>query len=278
MLINTVILFLRDALPFFVLLSLVLSMLPVGLKWLSLSLLAGLAGSLLLLDQIDRLSQQLAGAGMELMLFSCHLLVYLAIVAAAFIYLQELQELPHSAKSKQKTTTLQGIAGLMIATSLFINGVSFSIYFVNFWSQADAPQSILLGTALGLGICLSISVLLYFSMLWLKQMFGPISIVLALVLHASGQLADAVSLLVQVDWLEQSEGLWDLSNIFHDQSEFAHLFNALFGYRASPSYHQLGLYSVACILPLLGYYWLRLNFNAPTQSASTAAARAQEQK
>lgn len=261
MLINTVILFLRDALPFFVLLSLVLSMLPLGSKWLSLSLFAGLAGSLLLLNQIDQLSQLLGGAGMELMLFTCHLLVYLAVVALNYMYLQA---------SPDKLATLQRIAGVVIATSLLINGASFLIYFVSFWSQTDAPQSMLLGTILGLGICLSISVLLYFSMLWLKQIFGAISIVVALLLYASGQLADSVSLLVQVDWLEYSEGVWDFSSIIQDQSEFAHLFNALFGYRASPSYHQVGLYLVASILPLLSYYWLR--------AKSNAVARTQVQK
>jgi len=278
MLINTVILFLRDALPFFVLLSLLLSVLAARPKWLSLSVLAGVVGSLLLLNQIDQLSQLLGGAGMELMLFACHVIVYLA--SALFIYLY-LQNLKVGLEVKDQLATLQGIAGVIIATSLLINGASFLIYFVSFWSQADAPQSMFLGTILGSGICLSIAVLLYFSMLWLKQVFGPISVVLALVLYASGQLADAVSLLVQVDWLGHSGALWDISSIIPDQSEFAHLFNALIGYRASPSYQQVGLYVVACILPLLVYCWLMTGGALklmPSIRPSKTAGRTQEQK
>lgn len=278
MLINTVILFLRDALPFFVLLSLLLSMLPAGLKWISLSLLAGLAGSLLLLNEIDSVSQLLGGAGMELIFFACHVMVYLSAVSLIYLYLQTAE---NKLETKGQPAILQRIAGLMIATSLIINGASFLIYFVSFWSQADAPQSMLLGTILGLGICISIGVLLYFSMRWLKQVFGLISVVLALVLYASGQLADAVSLLVQVDWLEHSEGLWDLSSIIQDQSELANLLNALIGYRASPSYHQVGLYVAACILPLMLYCWLitggTLKLIMPVR-ASKVAQRTQEQK
>ncbi|MFT4939611.1 MAG: high-affinity iron transporter [Paraglaciecola sp.] len=254
MLINTVILFLRDVLPLFVLLSLLLAIMPIGKPWLSFATLLSLLTCLFFTNQIDFISEKFDGAGMELFFFFCHLLVYLLVWFVGYL------QINNCAQSSAKWKIV--MSALLIITFI-INGTNFLVYFNGFWSQVDAPQSILLGTLLGLGICLSVAVLLHFSLLWLAKKYGRGSVILALLLYASGQLTDSLNLLVQIDWLEYSQPIWDLNEIISDQSELGHFLNVLIGYKASPSIHQLSLYLLAFTLPLLAYWRLRVTDDLP---------------
>lgn len=247
MLINTVILFLRDVLPLFVLLSLILAIRPMGKLWLLFAITLSIFACLFFINQIDFISDKFNGAGMELFFLSCHFLVYLCVWFVGYLHLNDRDQ----SSSLWKIT----MSALLIITFV-INGTNFLVYFNGFWSQADAPQSILLGTFLGLGICLSIAVLLHFSLLWLAKKWGYGSVILTLLVYASGQLTGSLNLLVQIDWLEHSQPIWDLNEIISDQSELGHFLNVLIGYEASPSIHQLSLYLLALTLPLITYWRL----------------------
>jgi high-affinity iron transporter len=245
MLINTFILFLRDALPLFVLLSLLFVLLVPSIQWLLPAVLLGLFGCLLFINQIDLISNLFNGAGMELALFFCHFLVYLNVWVLGYLHF--------SGKAKP-SISWRLASGTMVTVTLLINGTNFLVYFNGFWSQANAPQAMLLGTLLGLGICSSLAILLHFSMLWLSERWGEKVIVIMLLFFSVGQFADAVSLLVQVDWLNHSAKLWDSSWLISDQSEFGHFFTALFGYSDSPSVNFVSVYSTALLLPILAYW------------------------
>jgi high-affinity iron transporter len=249
MLINTVILFLRDVFPIFVLLSLLLVILPMGKRWLSFATLLSLLACLFFISQIDFISEKFDGAGMELLFLLCHFLVYLIVWFIGYLQISNY--------AQSNGMWKMAVSALLIITFI-INGTNFLVYFNGFWSQVDAPQSILLGSLLGLGICLSVAILLHFSLLWLAQTWGRGSVILALLLYASGQLTNSLNLLVQIDWLEYSQPIWDLSGIISDQSEFGHFLNVLIGYKASPSIHQLSLYLLALALPLLAFWRLRV--------------------
>jgi high-affinity iron transporter len=245
MLINTFILFMRDALPLFVLLSLLFVVLAPTIRWLLPAALLGLFGCLLFINQIDFISNMFGGAGIELALFFCHFLVYLSVWMLGYLYL--------SANAlNSRAWALAG--GTMVAVTLIINGTNFLVYFNGFWSQVDAPQAMLLGTLLGLGICSSLAILLHFSMLWLSERLGDMVIAIMLLLFSVGQLADSVNLLVQVDWLNNSTTLWDSSWLVSDQSEFGHFFTALLGYSDNPSVNYVSVYAGALLLPLLAYW------------------------
>ena len=137
MLINTVVLFLRDVLPIFVLLSLLLVILPMGKRWLSFATVLSLFACLFFINQIDFISEKFDGAGMELFFLFSHFLVYLMVWFVG--YLQISNRVQSNAKWKI------AMSGLLIITFI-INGTNFLVYFNGFWSQVDAPQSILLGT------------------------------------------------------------------------------------------------------------------------------------
>lgn len=250
MLINTVILFLRDALPIFVLVVYLYVHLPASKFWLLQCLITGGLLSLIYINQIHVIGQWFDGKGIELSLWLSQLSVYLLTLVLTY----ELNRY-HSTNKH----LLYWIAGLMISLTLVSKGSNFILYFDGYVNQSNVLQSMLLGTFLGLGICLSLGILLYLAAHWLKQRLGPWATLSLIHIYATGQLVNALPLLVQVDIIDASTTAWNSQHIVSNEFEFGHLFNVLFGYQASPSIAQVLVYIFALLTPLPIYYWLKLN-------------------
>lgn len=244
MLINTVILFLRDALPIFVLLGLLIAQVSLSKRGLSLALIGGLLLALFFIRQVDSLGAMFDGAGIELTFWLLHFLVYCNVVLLGDAVLR---------KGTQNRWPVSLAVSLMILIIL-AKATNFLLYLNGFLNQTNAAQSLLLGTLLGLGICLSVAVLLYFFVNWLKLRFGFLAAITTLLVFASGQLINALNLLVQVDWLPTLAPVWDSQWLVDNESEYGHLFNVLFGYVATPSFLQMGVFMCAILLPWF-HYW-----------------------
>lgn len=247
MLINTVILFLRDALPIFVLVSYLYAYLPANKLWLWLALMAGALLSLIYITQFQVISQWFDGKGIELSVWLSQLLLYLLALVLAYGL---------GRNWGLNRLTITWVAGFMVSLTLMSKGSNFIVYFEGFWRQSDVLQSMLLGTFLGLGICLSLSVLLYLAAQWLQARFGPWAIWLLIFIFVTGQLVSAIPLLVQVDIIDATSIAWNTQHLLSNELEFGHLFKVLFGYQASPSYTQVVVYVLALMLPLTIFYWL----------------------
>jgi high-affinity iron transporter len=244
MLINTVILFLRDALPIFVLLGLLLAQVSMSKTILVSALLVGFLCSLVFIQQVDSLGMLFDGAGLEITLWVLHVLLYINVLWLGYALL---------GKRVGRCSPIWPSACLIIII-MIAKGSNFLLYFNGFLNQIDALQSMSLGTLLGLGICLSLAILLFFFMQGLKFRFGDIAPWLVLLVFASGQLMNSLHLLVQVDLLHSSASIWDSQWLIDDESEYGHLFNVLFGYVAAPNAIQIGVFSSAIVLPLLQYW------------------------
>jgi high-affinity iron transporter len=250
MLINTVILFLRDALPIFVLVVYLYVHLPASQLWLSLCFVAGALLSLLYINQIHIIGQWFDGKGIELSLWLYQFLVYLlALVLGYGLYRNQPSD----------KHFLYWVAGLMVSLILVSKGSNFILYFNGYLDQSNAIQSMLLGTFLGLGICFSLATLLYLTAQWLKQRLGPWATWLLIHIYVTGQLVNAISLLVQVDFIDASSTAWSSQLFVNNEFELGHLFNVLFGYQATPSIAQVIVYVLALSIPLAFFYWLKLN-------------------
>ena len=249
MLINTVILFLRDALPILVLVVYLFVHLPTSRLWLLLCLSAGAILSLIYINQIHIIGQWFDGKGIELSLWFSQFLVYLLtlVLASGLIF-------SHSSNRQ----VMYWVAGLMVSLTLVSKGSNFILYFDGYLHQSNVLQAMLLGTFLGLGICLSLVVLLYLAARWLKQRFGLWASWTLVLVYATGQLVNALPLLVQVDLIDTSATAWSSQNLVSNEFEFGHLFNVLFGYQASPSIAQVIVYVCALSIPLATFYWLKL--------------------
>jgi len=130
------------------------------------------------------MSQTFDGMGVELFLSFGYLLIYLFSIFL-FVY-----------NDKHYTKQL-GFLVLYIITA--INGSHFIIYLANYWTQAQQVESMVLGIILGGGICLSISILLYFLLKSADHNLYFQTSKYFLLLFSLGQLMHAIVLLQQVD-------------------------------------------------------------------------------
>jgi high-affinity iron transporter len=247
MLINTVILLLRNGLPIFIAVSLLFLLLPKQRNWLWQGLLSGSTGVIVLYFLIAPISQFAEGAGLELL--ECTLL--LVTFFSASILQLKLQ--------KGSDTTVFAI--LMLSSIILANGTNFIIYLFGYWSSVTSPLPIALGTILGIGICTSIAVLLLLSVDGLRQSVKTT----LLTLFAAGQFANIATLLEQVNWISSTRILWNSSNILSDESEYGHFARALFGYEASPTNAFMLFYCFAFVLPFLVKF-IVFRANSPNSS------------
>lgn len=250
MLINTLVLFLRDALPIFILLSLLASLEHTRLthmKLLAISLASGALGALLIVNNANNISHLFDGAGMELLTSFITAIFYL--LASCLVLLLCVA-----------TTSARILGTIVFSTILLItsiNGANFLVFLTGYWSQYGAAQSLVLGIVLGLGISTSFSILLYFFVGWLRSIGIQHAHHILIVLFAAGQLAQLVNLLSQVDVITYSPILWDTSHLISDSSEAGYVLASLFGYEASPSLVQVLVNITAALLPLIAILTLK---------------------
>jgi high-affinity iron transporter len=256
MLINTVILFMLYALPIFVLLGFLFVQVKLSLSLQFSAVLVGLLTALAFISQVDSLGAWLDGAGLEWIFFSLHLLLYGGVLLLAYGLLNR--------PSKDKWLKPIRLAVLLVIVMIVTKGSNFLLYFNGYLNQVNAVQSLLVGTFVGLGICLSIAILLYFSMEWLGRHFGRIAPLTALLVFVAGQLANASNLLVQVDVLPTTSVLWNSQWWLDDESEYGHLCNVLFGYVARPTTLHMSVFVISILCPLVIQVW-RLRHVKPIQ-------------
>lgn len=238
MLINTVVLFLRDVLPIFVLISLLSAHYSLKGLWLVLPVIIGLVFNTILVEQLHVISNFFDGAGLELSLFTIHLGIYLLALSLALL---------SSLRSQHNIHTLW-IATSIIILTFITNGTNFVLYFRGYLDQSNALQPMLVGSLLGIGICLSLMTLLYLFAIWLKHHLGIWFTHFFILVYTSGQLVNSLPLLEQIDYLKISDDAWSTQHIISNQSELGYLFKVLFGYQAVPSINQIILYSCVLIL------------------------------
>ncbi|MED5424235.1 MAG: FTR1 family iron permease, partial [Pseudomonadota bacterium] len=147
MLINTVVLFLRDTLPIFLLISVLLALprvstLAVAWRVLLLVLLA-----VFTYPQLGLVSQLSEGAGFE---YLKSILFFIAWLGMCLVVL-----LP----SRMSNRFSLGLTLLVIGIGL-PNSLHFLVYFVSELSRNSDSTLLLLGTIIGLGISISIAILL----------------------------------------------------------------------------------------------------------------------
>ncbi|NVK55798.1 MAG: FTR1 family iron permease [Alteromonadaceae bacterium] len=239
MLINTVILFLRDTLPVFLMLSLLLVQRGANFRHLLGGAAVGFLLALALYFNLSAVSEVFDGGGLELIK-----------TAVLMILLASLCEFLARQCRRQPEQTRRLSAVLMTGIT-FINAIHFLIYIVAYWSAPNAGTALVLGNIIGLGISISVGVLLY---ALIKAMGIQILQLAMLTLFVAGQVAGIALLLEQINLLPNQIRLWDTSEWVSDDSEYGHFLNALVGYEATPTGAYAITYLFALLLPALYYY------------------------
>ncbi|MDF2177268.1 hypothetical protein P2G88_03300 [Aliiglaciecola sp. CAU 1673] len=242
MLINSIILFLRDALPVFVLASFLLAWsnhTKANHHWLGWGTVLGLSGALILTALVNVISQWQEGAGLELILFCSQSLAYLFLILIVVDFCRAQHSHP-------------AFALAAFAITVMLNGANLLVYLWGYWAFEETPLALILGTVMGLALCFSLAVLLYLAAYHLLLNGARRAFICLVLLYAAGQLTQAFTLLSQVDLLPSFPSLWDSSAWISDESEVGHLLNSLMGYEEAPGPLQLLVYFLAVGLPLLG--------------------------
>jgi len=130
----------------------------------------------------------------------------------------------------------------------------YIIYLTSFWQNNDAGQSLFIGTLLGVGICLSFSVLLYFLMNVIKHRFGMYPHFTLLAFNSAAKLLVALDLASQIDLITKTATVWDLRDLLSENSELGRVLRALVGYEATPDLMSVLIYSTSSVIFLLLCY------------------------
>jgi high-affinity iron transporter len=202
---------------------------------------------LILWRYIDTISQMHDGTGLEWLYVFMHIIVYWLILGLIKTS-AKIKIIPNQNKSSL-------YAAVLMALIIILQGTNFLIYFIGYWSQEDVANALFIGIVLGAGICISISILLYFLCFFLNERFYSRSTEFVFILFASGLFNKISDLLLQIDFLPITRMMVDLNFVVEEKSELGHFLKALFGYDASPTLLQIGIYFIALLTAL---YWCQL--------------------
>lgn len=248
MLINTVILFLRDLLPLFILLCYIKVLFSEQLfSWSQVIITCVLCIliTVIFLQLAQPIGEAFNGAGIEILTVSLFLLGYSAFLLANthLFYSQKLI----------RFLLLIGIISYSVV------GLSqFLIFFNVYMHKTGNELNVLLGFITGLGICVSFSVLFYFILNELAQAHYLKLVKLGWYLFLAGQVSQVLAILSQVDMLEMPPSMVNFSHYVSDSSEYGHILNTLFGYEASPSLLHIQVNILAFVLPIALSYGVYL--------------------
>jgi len=140
------------------------------------------------------------------------------------------------------------IRKLLFSLSLFLLVLPHASDFIVFFTSVGQTQlhaSVYVGVSVGLGICISISYLLFFVFL---NIDNSLPLKLAIALFLAGQLSNIVTVLQQIDVLSSSLPLWNTNNLIADRNEYGQFFHILIGYDATPTLIYLVVFGVSTIV------------------------------
>ena len=251
MIINTIILFLRDLLPIFILfgyLHVFIKRQRLAFSYLSPALFLGVISSLLFFTIVPQVSEFFDGTGIER--------AYVALLVISYCGLFFI----NAASSKNLFTSLKSKSLILIAASTFIifKASAFLIFFDVYFQQQGNSINILIGCIIGLGICASFTTLFTFILTELLESNKTIIINICWALFLAGQLSQITIYLSQVDLINIGPAVIDFSAYIKDQSEYGHVLKALIGFEESPSKLFIFIYSFAFALPFLAQMFITI--------------------
>lgn len=265
MLLNSVVIILREVLEAALMVSVLLALtgqLKIRGLWLASAFTLGLVGAALYAYQLERISDLFDGVGQEVVNASLQILVFCALTVCMFLAARAFR---HSTDSSRLLPAAMATA---VGVAVAREGSEILIYVSGFLQADDFFTNVGVGSFIGACIGLSAGVLLYFLLLMLPARRSRLAIQVLLSLIGAGMCAQAARLLIQADWLTAEGALWDTSWILPETSTAGQLLYALIGYEASPSTIEVVIYLSSLLL--MGAAFLLGRYLFPDRSVSAA--------
>lgn len=242
MLLNSVIIILREVLEAALIISVLLALsqkLNVSRSWLAIALVLGLIGSVIYAINISQISMAVEGVGQELVNASLHILIYSFIVVLIV--------------SLRSRTYHQAIVISMlscVALATIREGSEIIVYINGFMSIPELFYPVIIGSIVGTGIGISVGVFFYYMISNISLDKGIKLGLFILVLIAGGMVSQATQLLIQADFIVSQQALWDTSSLIGERSLLGQMLYALIGYEATPTPIQTILYISSLIITI----------------------------
>ena len=260
MLINSVVLILREVLEASMMISVLLALslnMRCRLNWFWWSVPVAIVGALSYAASLDLITDSLDGAGQEVANAGLQILVY--CFAVGIVWYSASGDV--SGSRVVKLTLLMASA---VACAMIREGSEILIYITGFAAVEDQRTAVFAGSAIGAGIGLSVGVLLFFALRALDASRSKITALVLLGLIGAGMVLQSTMLLQQVDLLPMGQPVWDSEALISEQSIGGELLYAVFGYESSPSFIQVILYGLS-IFFIFAIYTLSLSGERTTR-------------
>ncbi len=232
MLLNSVVIVLREVLEAALLMSVLLAaarFLQVSKRWVFFALMFGGAGAILYGYFLGPISELFEGVGQEVCNAFLQFCILLLIAAIVF-------QIPRRMESPRgPATNVAALMALIVALAIIREGSEIVVYISGFWGMTEFLSAVAIGSVIGACIGFSVGVLIYYLLLAQPLRQAPVTSVVILAMIGAGMASQAVRLLIQADWISASGALWDTSHLLAEQSLLGQLAYALVGYEASPS-------------------------------------------
>jgi len=246
MLLNAVIIVLRETLEAGILVSVLLSIghqFKLGLRWLWVALSGGFIGAIIYAINLrvvstwfDYVGQELVNAAIQYSVYVCLLAICLVIASPRPI----------------RQSILTPLLTLAVVLASVREGTEIIIFLKGFLHDSDVLARAVTSGFIGLMIGVSVGVLCYYAILLMGHRWSRWIQIVMLTMVAAGMVAQATQLLIQADWLPSPAPIWDTRALLPESSIPGQLAYATFGYEATPTPLEAWLYLAAlALVPLL---------------------------
>ncbi|MGB1198806.1 MAG: hypothetical protein ACPG46_07150 [Thalassotalea sp.] len=234
MLINTVILLLRDLLPIVILLSYLRAFITptaFSLKNMRNIAVSSLLFVLLFIQIVEPISEWFNGTGLEL--------IQIGFISLSFCLLSVVTVLKLLERNIPLSVVLASIA---MEAFIVIKTSNFFVFLHVYLQDKTQFINVLTGVILGLGICLSAGAIFYYLLKEWQDSSLNLLLYLLWFLFLAGMFSQVLPLLAQIDLVTLSAPVWHSEHIIANGSEYGQLLAALVGYQSAPSLEYLWLY------------------------------------
>ncbi len=253
MLLNAVIIVLREVLEASLIISLFLAFsrrFNHDRPWLLKTFILGLIGAAIYASNIGLVSQSFDGVGQELLNAGIQIIIYLVLL----VFLITALRRPQTRLNKSILTAVMMMGVIFAAVR---EGSEIIIYIHGFVTVPELLESVLLGSAIGGGIGISIGVCIYYVLINMPVKVSVRVGYVLIVLLAGSMISQTIQQLTQADVIISQYPLWDTSSWISEHSVTGQLLYAIIGYEATPTAIQVMAYLSALFIIILfsGYFW-----------------------
>ena len=241
MLLETIILILRETLEAGALLSLLISINSQhqsSVFWVWKSIAFGIIGAIFYAsiyrhvnEWFDYTGQEIVNAGLQASIYACLIIICVWLILFSPKYFNRIKN----------------IMGITIALAICREGSEIIIFYSGFLQNEGVLIKALTSGFIGLTIGISFGVICYFLVSsWSSTVTKYLQLTL-LTFIAAGLTIQASQLLMQIDWIPSGRQVWDSSQFLSEHSIIGQLIYAVFGYEATPTFLQIVLYALSLV-------------------------------